>query len=155
VIRQTTAERRKQMRDPDDWSPHFKYKNIAISGGNDQSPIPEQLIPNAKKLSWVLETIWEQLGKPSSMYVASGYRAPAYNRRVGGARHSQHMLARAADIVVKGIAPAQVATVVDQLQRSGKITPGGLGRYPNFTHVDIRGKLKRWDLTNVRSHPKR
>ena len=34
------------------------------------------------------------------IHVTSGYRSPAVNKAVGGARNSQHMLGEAADITV-------------------------------------------------------
>ena len=35
--------------------------------------------------------------------VTSGYRTPEYNRLVGGARNSQHMYGKAADVMVEGM----------------------------------------------------
>lgn len=44
----------------------------------------------------VLQRLRDLLGRP--LRVLSGYRCPEHNRRVGGARYSQHMYGRAADI---------------------------------------------------------
>ncbi|WP_442489391.1 D-Ala-D-Ala carboxypeptidase family metallohydrolase [Halomonas litopenaei] len=80
----------------------------------------------------VLEDVREHFEAP--VIITSGCRCPAYNARIGGAEHSQHKLGRAADIQVRGVAPAQVQDyLIDRY-------PGryGIGRYDNFTHVDTR-----------------
>lgn len=78
--------------------------------------------------------------------VVSGYRCHTHNTKVGGAKNSQHMHGRAADIMVDGMSPKDVAvtasTYVPQLRN------GGIGVYPTFTHIDVRGcygmKRARW-----------
>jgi uncharacterized protein YcbK (DUF882 family) len=57
---------------------------------------------------------------------------------VGGARGSQHLYGRAADIVVKGVKPSVVADYCEA------IGMGGIGRYTTFTHIDVRDKKARW-----------
>ena len=47
---------------------------------------------------------------------------------------------KAADIVVKGVPAADVADYCESLIRDR----GGVGRYPGFTHIDVRGSLARW-----------
>ncbi len=73
--------------------------------------------------------------------ITSGCRCPAYNRQVGGATHSQHVLGRAADIQVSGIDPGEVHDWI------GANFPGvSLGRYATFTHVDTRSNgPARWE----------
>ncbi len=44
----------------------------------------------------VLDPMREEYGKP--VKVTSGYRDPAYNKRIGGATNSQHMKGQAADL---------------------------------------------------------
>ena len=66
--------------------------------------------------------------------VNSGLRCPAYNKRVGGAKASQHMLGKAADITVKGVKPRKVAEYADVIMDKW----GGVKAYPTFTHVDVR-----------------
>ena len=84
-----------------------------------------------------LQALRDRIGKPIA--ITSGYRCPAHNRAVGGAAQSQHMRGTAADIVVKGLAPA---TVADHAEAIGF---GGIGRYATFTHVDCRDKKARWN----------
>ena len=84
-----------------------------------------------------LQQLRDRIGKPIS--ITSGYRCPAHNAAVGGAAGSQHLLGKAADIVVQGMAPAQVA---DHAEAIGF---GGIGRYAGFTHVDTRATKARWN----------
>lgn len=92
-----------------------------------------------------LEVIRAELGSP--LRIVSGYRSPAYNAKIGGARKSQHMEGRAADIQAAGHKANHVHDAILGLISAGKLPKvGGLGRYPGFTHVDCRisGKLVRW-----------
>ena len=105
----------------------------------DGTPVPDKYIPNVQKLvHTILQPLRDILRKP--IHINSGYRTPAYNKKVGGKPRSQHLSAKAADITIRDLPPAAVA---DYLER--QFNPPGLGRYKGFTHVDIRsGKRARW-----------
>ena len=97
-------------------------------GGEDMDPALLEL----------LETLREHFNKPVA--IMSGYRCPAHNKAVGGAKRSQHLLGTAADVKVKDTTPKAVADFLNT-QKEAK----GLGRYPTFTHVDVRqGNKARW-----------
>ena len=68
-----------------------------------------------------------------------------YNRQIGGVPTSQHLGGKAADIVIEGVTPDEVADAIDFLIECGLMKEGGLGRYDTFTHYDIRGTKARWD----------
>lgn len=69
-----------------------------------------------------------------------GYRCPVHNRDVGGVIDSQHILGKAADIVIEGMNPEKVAHLASAMGFKG------VGLYNTFTHVDVReGPLARWD----------
>ena len=92
-----------------------------------------------------LEVLRAALGRPIT--ILSGFRTAAYNRRIGGARASQHVEGRAADIVVKGLSATAVHAKLLELHAVGKLPRlGGLGAYHGFTHVDVRpgDRLARW-----------
>ena len=77
-----------------------------------------------------------ELGQP--LGITSGYRSPAYNAGVGGARNSYHTKGLAADIDMTGMTPAQRQDLVSELTQRGA---GGLiaySRSPNMMHVDMR-----------------
>lgn len=111
---------------------------------HDGTPVPPELIQTVKKLAENLEIIRKEVGKP--LKILSGYRTPAWNKRVEGAKSSNHMLGRAADITVEGIPPKAIADTIERLIKEGKLPPSGLGKYTGFTHYDIRGKNARWGL---------
>jgi uncharacterized protein YcbK (DUF882 family) len=54
------------------------------------------------------------------------------------------MLAKAADIKIKGMQPSEVKEVIVQLIKEGKMKSGGVGLYRTFTHYDVRGRNARW-----------
>ena len=108
----------------------------------DGSDIPNDILPNIIELAKNLQVLRDYLGK--SITINSGYRSTKYNAKIGGVKNSQHVKGKAADIVVKGITPKEVALVIEGLIEKGKMKQGGLGIYPNFTHYDIRGIKARW-----------
>jgi uncharacterized protein YcbK (DUF882 family) len=68
-------------------------------------------------------------------YVNSGYRTPERNRRVGGARNSQHMKCRAIDFRVAGVSVGDLRRYV--VSNLNKWRLRGLGTYSSHLHVDI------------------
>lgn len=58
----------------------------------------------------VLQPLRDKLQKPIS--ISSGYRCPKLNELVGGAKNSYHKNGSAADIIVWGMVPYEVARVV-------------------------------------------
>lgn len=82
------------------------------------------------------------------IYILSGYRTVEYNKKIGGAKYSQHVLGKAADIYLKDYDCIS-------LDRLGKLAEevgfNGIGYYPEtsthppFLHVDVRDFKARWD----------
>ena len=108
----------------------------------DGTNVPDELMENVQLLAENLQVLRSHLNKP--IRLISGYRTPKYNRRIGGARRSQHMLAKAGDIKISGMKPAEVKAVIQQLIKEGKMMKGGVGLYRTFTHYDVRGRNARW-----------
>ena len=80
----------------------------------------------------VLELTREHFAAPIT--IKSGCRCAKHNSTIGGALKSQHVRARAADIVVEGFAPYLVHRyLIDSYP--GKY---GIGKYETFTHIDTR-----------------
>ena len=111
----------------------------------DKSDIPLDVFNNILELSEQMQKIRDLVGE--SITVNSGYRSPDYNKKIGGASKSQHLLGKACDFTVKGLTPYQVADQLEDLMQGGSIINGGLGEYDTFTHYDIRTKPARWDNT--------
>ena len=77
------------------------------------------------------------------IHINSGYRCPEHNKEVGGSEKSQHLLGKAADIVIQGMTPWRM---YDQAMAVGSFLDGGVGVYPDkgFIHVDVRSERVRW-----------
>ena len=119
-------------------------KNFKLSELEFSDPVPPDLVANAVELLQNLQVIRDHFQKP--IIIISGYRSPARNEVVGGAKKSQHMEAKAADIKIAGISTEEIYNRIDKLMNQGKIKTGGLGFYPSqgFVHYDIRGVKARW-----------
>ena len=90
----------------------------------------------AKELIELLEKIRNHFD--AQVIINSGYRTPSWNSRVNGRPNSYHCKGMAADIVVKGHSTQEVAKYAD-----GIMEQGGIMRYTNFVHVDVREKKYR------------
>lgn len=112
-------------------STHFKVKEFACGDGSDAILV-------APRLVMVLQSIRSRFG--AAVTVNSGYRTPQYNAKVGGVAHSQHCYGTAADIVVRGKTPAQVAAYARQIMPDW----GGVGVYDSFCHIDVREAKADW-----------
>ena len=77
----------------------FIISETAVRKGIDNTP-SETVIINLKELcSNLLEPIREKLNAP--IHVSSGYRCKKLNTAIGGAKNSQHIEGKAADITTK------------------------------------------------------
>ena len=73
--------------------------------------------------------------------ITSGCRCARYNATIPGAgTRSQHTLGKAADIQVKNTPPRMVADWIDAHYSQTL----GIGRYKDWTHVDVRPMRARW-----------
>ena len=108
----------------------------------DGATMPCEALVNVCRLANQLQVLRNKLGKP--IIINSGYRSPSHNKRVGGAKHSQHLLGNAADIRVQGMTPKDVVKEIEKLISSGEMMQGGIGVYRGFVHYDIRGIKARW-----------
>lgn len=123
---------------------HFTADELFFHGASDETlrlntDPPKELWKNMIPTALVADEAREKLG--TSLAVRSAYRSPAYNRRIGGARASQHMRFCALDL---GTAtPAKLYKILLEMRRDGKFK-GGLGLYRSFVHVDTRGVNANW-----------
>lgn len=133
---------------------HFEWAEIGVC--HDGTPVPDELRPRMVELCELMEVIRADFGGP--LIVLSGYRTVEYNRRIGGAPHSQHPEARAADI--RPVSVLEVArlhrTIVERMHAARYTRLGGLGRYPQWVHVDTRprpqnGHVAQWAGTGIGS----
>lgn len=99
-----------------------------------------ETIINPKLVEYV-QKIRDHFGK--SITVTSGYRCPVHNKRIGGATGSRHSKGDAADIVVSGVVPREVAKYAESIGIKG------IGLYEtnadgHFTHIDTRDVKSFW-----------
>lgn len=116
--------------------------NLSEFDSKDGSITPLEVVASLTKLAMNLQALRDYVGKP--IKINSGYRSPYHNEMIGGAKNSQHVLGKAADIVIEGYTPKQVFDIIERLQEKGSMAIGGLHAYDTFTHFDIRGHLARW-----------
>ena len=119
---------------------HFSREEFRSKDG---AFFPKHAQENLQILAEQLEVLREHFQKPIT--INSGYRSPEHNAKIGGTENSQHLLGKAADVVIDGISPDEVADAIEFLIEGKMMKQGGLGRYVDFTHYDIRGKNSRWD----------
>ena len=119
-------------------APSFTVREFRCRDGSDVVMIDESLVV-------LLQAIREHFGK--AVVITSGYRTATHNAAVGGAKSSQHLLGRAADIQVAGVSVEDVASYAEALMPDW----GGVGRYPikpgrarGWVHVDTRPNKSRW-----------
>jgi uncharacterized protein YcbK (DUF882 family) len=111
-------------------SKHFNRAEFACKCGCGMNTIDAELVGYLEQIRVFFE-------KP--VIITSGNRCPSHNRAVGGSPSSQHLVSRAADIVVRGVPSNIVAEYAEQ------IGVKGVGRYEKFTHIDSRnGSNTRW-----------
>ena len=113
-------------------SKNFKVSEFKCKDGSDTVLISDKLVD-------LLQNIRDHFG--AAVTINSAYRTESYNKKIGGATKSQHVNGTAADIVVKGATPLEVAQYVEHIMPDS----GGIGVYQSFTHVDVRANRSRWD----------
>ena len=106
---------------------HFSSTEFMCPCGCGRADVQPELIA-------ALEELRAKVGKP--IHITSGFRCPFHNADVGGARNSQHILGRAADITVKGMFGRELYEIARTVQAFK-----GFGQGKNYLHVDIRTTL--------------
>lgn len=109
---------------------HFKVKEFACKDGSQVVFIDSYLVS-------ILDILRNQVGKP--VIINSGYRTPARNKEVGGAKYSYHMRGMAADIRANGVTPKELAKVLNSIVPNNS----GIIVYDNWVHFDTRNKKYR------------
>ena len=117
-------------------SANFKVSEFACHGTGCCTcvKIDEQLVKYVQKIR-------DHFKAPVT--INSAYRCPVHNKRIGGSTNSKHTFGMAADIVVKGVAPKEVAKYAESLGIKG------IGLYEtdqdgHFVHIDTRTSKAFW-----------
>jgi hypothetical protein len=99
---------------------------------------PRSLWPSLLAVTKVADEARHRIGRP--LRINSGYRSPAYNRAISGSSASIHMRGGALDL---SGSPVTLRRILREMRDEG-LFKGGIGRYPTFTHVDVRGRNADW-----------
>jgi len=98
-------------------------------------PIPPRLVN-------LLCRVKERTAPSRQLHIISGYRSREYNeylRRTGHqvATESLHLQGQAVDFIIPGVRASKISRTAKRLK------VGGVGRYPDFVHIDI-GRVRYW-----------
>ena len=85
-----------------------------------------------------LQLLRNLIDKP--MRITSAYRSPDHNKKVGGAKHSKHLLATAFDVQMEGHDPAQFEAAARECGFLGF----GFYEKSGFMHIDT-GPAREWN----------
>lgn len=124
-------------------SKNFRVREFACKDGSDEILIDNTLVN-------VLQHIRNTLGV--SLTINSGYRTPAYNKRIGGSSNSMHTKGMAADVCANGVDPIVIAYIADKyLDDMGGVELGSYGVYnTGYVHIDVRPS--RWRAVKAYSN---
>lgn len=131
-------------------SEHFTVAELMLSPqaarqGIDNTP-DVFILANLKTLAEALEGVRTLVGKPVN--VTSGYRSPAVNKLIGGAKNSAHMSGLAADINVNGYTPRQLAL---KIRDSGLMFDQLILEYDNWVHFGLSAGAPRREILTIRN----
>ena len=91
---------------------------------------------------------WDRLtAQYGDLRVNSAYRDPEHNRRVGGAKQSQHMHGNAFDVDVSGMPQDARLALINDARAAGFL---GIGVYDNALHFDV-GPERAWGADYTRN----
>lgn len=114
-------------------SKNFKVREFRCKDGSDTIKICQETVD-------ILQAVRDYFGRP--IIINSAYRTPSWNKKVGGASASQHVVGTACDIKVLGVIPEAIAGYLE-----ANFPKHGIGLYSTFVHVDSRGRKVYWKNT--------
>lgn len=110
---------------------NFKVKEFRCKDGTDIIFISDELLN-------VLQDVRDHFKCPVNLN--SGYRNPSHNKKVGGSTNSRHQYGMAADFWVRGVSADKVQAYLE----SKYPNQYGIGKAPDYTHIDVRIEKARW-----------
>lgn len=123
-------------------SENFTYKEFEESKTADKlgidNTIKRDLIRNnIKELVFhILQPLRDKFDVP--IHINSGYRCLKLNAAIGGVPSSQHVMGQAADIIVEGKKPIEVAKMIVEMG----LPYDQIGLYDTFVHVSVSSRQR-------------
>lgn len=123
-------------------SKNFTYKEFEESETADKlgidNTIKRDLIRNNIKelVLHILQPLRDKFNVP--IHINSGYRCLKLNAAIGGVPSSQHVMGQAADIIVEGKKPIEVAKMIVEMG----LPYDQIGLYDTFVHVSFSSRLR-------------
>lgn len=115
-------------------SKNFKRSEFTCHCGCEDDRVRPELIEALQELRNLVN---------APIIVTSGFRCIEHNKACGGAKNSQHVYGRAADIHVSGMSQSTLASLAEKIPA---FKNGGIGIYKTWVHVDVRPTGKaRWN----------
>ena len=121
---------------------NFTYKEFEESETADKlgidNTINRDLIRNnIKELVFhILQPLRDKFNVP--IHINSGYRCLKLNAAIGGVPSSQHVMGQAADIIVEGKKPIEVAKMIVEMG----LPYDQIGLYGAFVHVSVSSRQR-------------
>ena len=126
-------------------TPNFSLEQLYYSETAEREHIDNtpgaDIVDNLRLLAAGLERVRELTGYP--LEISSGYRSPELNRRVGGAKTSQHTLGLAADFTCAEFGPP--VDIIKAIRDAGIVFDQCILEYAKWVHISFsktpRGKV--------------
>lgn len=122
-------------------SKNFKLWEFQCKDGSCLVKVDEGLVEKLQQLR-------DHFKKP--IIINSGYRTESYNKRIGGAKKSQHVLGKACDVRIDGVEIKDIAEKAIELGFTGI----GIYEKKGFCHLDVRDRVvnsvgRRYDIWSL------
>lgn len=122
-------------------SPHFTLEEMTVSQaaarkGLDNTPSPD-VLARMRNTAQGMEGVRVVLGG-APIIISSGYRSPAVNAAVGGAKNSQHMTGEAVDFTAPRF--GSVGEVFEAIKRSGVKFDQLIQEFGSWVHISFSDK---------------
>ena len=115
----------------------YKSKYFTNSEMRIEENTEEKIVLNCSCLAErVLDPLREFIRKPIT--INSWYRSPEYNKKVGGAKNSQHTQGEAADFVIKGMTIEEVYAIIMKLKISFDQLIMEYGNGTTWIHISFK-----------------
>lgn len=128
-------------------SPHFTLDELTASQTAARRAIdnsaPPYVVENLRRLAQLLEQVRTKLGVP--LIISSGYRSPALNAAVGGAKNSQHLVGEAADFIAPGF--GSPISICSRLVDATEVEFDQLIQEGTWVHISTSARPRRQVLT--------